>query len=168
MASPAALAATAGLTEVDRLNVCDSAAEAAHGYRVESWLGDLRLNGAVQRGRYDGASAEVMDAGRVVFGSEELVVQARKGRDLVVVLRTSPTAVASVFRPAGAGRYTIAVPKASLELAAQGRVVQKMEFAPGAAWDEVVLRIDGNALGEEGTRLRLRGNYTSYYYWFFQ
>ena len=55
---PATLRATAGLTEVDRLNVCDPRDEQAHGYAFESSLGDLRLHGTVGIADYatDGGS----------------------------------------------------------------------------------------------------------------
>ena len=40
------------LAEVDRLNVCDPADEAAHGYRFDSRLGNLRLHGAARVDQY--------------------------------------------------------------------------------------------------------------------
>jgi hypothetical protein len=160
------LADVAGREEVDRLNVCDSASERAHGYEVVSQLGDLRLWGGVKRGRYAGGR-EVMDAGRAIFGEESFLVRTRKGKDLVIVLRTTSTVPVNVRRPSGARRFTIDVPRALVEVGS-GTAVAKGEFAPGPEWSEVALRLPGAALEEGRTKVRVRGRYASFQYWFFQ
>ena len=90
--------------EVDRLNVCDPADEAAHGYRFDSRLGNLRLLGAARVDRYGGASGpRVADAGRAIIGSESFEVNTAPGRDLVIVMRTAQVVPVNVLRPGGSG-----------------------------------------------------------------
>jgi hypothetical protein len=167
--APRTLAAVAGLTLVDQLNVCDSADEAAHGYGIASTLGSLALGGNVRKARYaDTSLPEVMDAGRAIFGSERFTVKAKKGRELVIVLRTTAVVPVNVMRPAGATQFEVDIPHATVDVMAEGLAAQQLHFQPGADWEEVVLRVRGDWLGAEKTALELRGRYASFHYWFFQ
>jgi hypothetical protein len=60
------------------------------------------------------------------------------------------------------------VPTAGLVVQAQGRMVARLELANVAGWNEHVFRLPGEALGPDGTDLRVSGRYTVFYYWFFQ
>ncbi len=164
--------AVAGLTEVDRLNVGDVRDEAAHAYRYESRRGDLHLAGAVRIDDYDGG-ARVADAGRAILGHESFRVRASKGRELVVVFRTSGSVEARITRPpslglSGPSVFDIAMPEAALRVRAGRRSLPPLQFSNAAGWNEHVVRIPGDALDEGATTLTITGRYASFYYWFYQ
>lgn len=172
---PATLEAVAGLTEVDRLNVCDVADERVHAYRYDSRRGDLRLAGAVQLDSYDsGAEGElVADAGRPILGEERFRVRTARGRDLVVVFRTHSSVQGRTPRASGLSvvsfqSHTIEVPEAGLIVRVGGRSLPPLAFRNGPRWNEHVFRIPGDALAEGTTELSFTGRYASFYYWFFQ
>jgi hypothetical protein len=167
---PKTLEAVAGLREVDRLNVCDSRAEARHGYRFESRLGDLHLNGAVRSESYalKGESTAVLDGGRAILGEESFRISTEPGREMVVLLRTAATAAATALRPAGPLNITLGFPRAGFEVEVNGHALGRVEFQPRAGWDEVAFRIPGRLIPGSETSLRLRGRYASFYYWFYQ
>jgi hypothetical protein len=160
-------AAVQGLRLVDRLNVCDTADEAAHRYRFRSRLGDLRLFGAARIAEYPGG-LRVADGGRVVLGSERFDVAASPGRDLLVLMRTATDVTANVLRPQQAGNYALELHEAGMDLTVDGQPGGRVTFAPGPGWDEVSFRIPGSLLKRARTRLELRGRYAAYYYWFYQ
>lgn len=167
--------AVVGLTEVDRLNVCDVRDEAAHGYRYVSRRGDLRLAGAVRIAAYQGpAGSEIVaDAGRPILGSETFRVRTARGRDLVVVFRTSATVEGRTTRTAGGGPpasqiHEIEVPEAGMIVRVGGRCLAPLAFPNGPGWSEHVFRIPGDALADGTTELALSGRYASFYYWLYQ
>jgi hypothetical protein len=164
--------AVLGLTEVDRLNVCDGHDEARHGYRFRSRLGDLRLNGTVRIAAYTlpgAAGPEVVaDAGRPILGSESFRVRTKRGRDLVVVLRSAASVQANVYRVSGSAQYGIEIPEAGIVVEAEGEPTQRVSFRPRPGWEEVVFRIPGGFLRDGETRLELTGRYAAFFYWFFQ
>ena len=165
------LQATSGLQEVDRLNVCESADEAAHGYRFESRLGNLGLNGTARVDRYAdaGGPAEVVaDAGRAILGHETFRVRTRKGRDLVVVMRTSSSLEANVMRAGGSGQFRVEIAEAGLIVQTAGQTSARVAFRPRPGWDEQAFRIPGSFLEDGHTAVTLTGRYSSFYYWFFQ
>jgi hypothetical protein len=168
---PASLEATRGKAEVDRLNVCDSRDEAAHGYAFESFLGNLRLHGAVRVADYatPGAPPEtVVDGGRAILGRESFWVRVRPGRELTVVLRTADSVNAQVYRATGSGGLSLAVAEAQLTLRVDDAVVSTLSIRPAPGWHEAVFRVPGDQLHAERTRVTLTGRYASFYYWFFQ
>lgn len=164
--------AVAGLEEVDRLNVCDSRDEAVHGYRFQSRLGSLRLNGTARIDSYslpgNPTPEVVIDSGRAVFGSESFRVRAARGRDLVIVTRTAASVAASVHRAGRSDRLGIEIAEAGMIVEAEGQVVDRFALRLGPGWNERILRIRGRSLGETQTLLRISGRYASFYYWFYQ
>ena len=157
------------LTEVDRLNICDPADEAAHGYRFDSRLGNLRLHGAARVDQYGAASGErVADAGRAILGSESFEVNTTPGRDLVLVMRTAQVVPVNVLRPGGGGAPPLQFVESELDVLADGRPAIHARFRPGPGWDEAVVVIPGTALTRARTRIQMTGRYAAYRYWFFQ
>jgi hypothetical protein len=168
---PETMAAVQGLQEVDRLNVCDSRDEAAHGYSFRSGLGGLRLFGAPRVAAYVSAGVDgerVADAGRLIIGEESFLVRTPARRDLIVVLRTADTATAGVLRASGSGQVPMEIPEAGIVLRVDGKSVGRLTFRPRPGWDEQVFRITADRVQAGRTRLELSGRYASYFYWFFQ
>ena len=166
---PQTVQQVATLAEVDRLNVCDPADEAAHGYRFDSRLGNLRLHGAARVDQYGGASGQrVADAGRAIIGSESFEVNTTPGRDLVIVMRTAQVVPVNVLRPGGSGGEPLQFVEAELDALADGRPAAHARFRPRAGWDEAMVVIPGAALTRPRTRIELTGRYAAYRYWFFQ
>jgi len=169
---PQSLEAVRGLAEVDRLNVCDARAEAAHGYRYRSRLGDILLHGAVRIDAYTApgpASGEIVaDGGRAILGEESFRVRCQRGRDLVVVMRTAASARAAVMRASGSGIYGLEIPEVGIAVRAGGELSARLTFRPRPGWDERVFRIPGGFLGDGQTELTISGRFASFYYWFFQ
>jgi hypothetical protein len=168
---PETMAAVQGLQEVDRLNVCDSRDEAAHGYEFRSGLGGLRLFGAPRVAAYASGEADgqrVADAGRLIIGEESFLVRTPARRDLIIVLRTADSATAGVLRASGSGQVPMEIPEAGIVLRVDGKTVGRVTFRPRPGWDEQVFRITADRVQEGRTRLQLSGRYASFYYWFFQ
>jgi hypothetical protein len=166
-----ARAAVADLHEVDHLNVCDNADEAAHHYRFESRAGDILLWGTARVDTYSGSGSpreSVVDSGRVIFGEESFGIPTSAGKDLVVVMRTVRTAAASVRRVSGNSVMTLDLGRPRLRLEANDATVLETDLALVPGWNEAVVRVPGSALRGGKTRLRLRGSYASFYFWFFQ
>jgi hypothetical protein len=160
-------AAVQGLAMVDRLNVCDTADERAHGHRFDSRLGDVRLFGAARIDDYDGGP-RVADGGRVVLGSESFDVATTPGKSLLVLLRTSGSATVNVLRPGDTGNFALELREAGLAVTVDGRPYRRLTFTPGERWDEVAFEIPAERVTRPRTRLELRGRYAAYYYWFYQ
>jgi 4-amino-4-deoxy-L-arabinose transferase-like glycosyltransferase len=172
---PATRAAVEGLGEVDRLDVCDVADEAAHRYRVSSGLGDLRFAGALVIDDYgpEAGGLRVADGGRLVFGGEEFEVRSHGGRDLVVVARMHEAPPVHTFRPElnppnRLRTYTVSVSEAGLVVTTPLGRTPLVTLRNGPGWNEQVLRIPGSLVAEGRTRLRLTGRYDAYQYWFYQ
>jgi hypothetical protein len=167
---PATLEAVRGLTEVGRLNVCDSRDERAHRYRFRSLSGGRRLHGAPRIGSY-GAGGEtemVIDAGRAILGEESFRVRCDPAKELVLVMRTAADASANVRGTEGTGRRTIEFPQAGLILEVNGTPVARSTFQPSEGWEELVLRVPAAALTGPEAAIRVSGRYASFHYWFFQ
>jgi hypothetical protein len=192
---PVTQAAVQGLQEVDRLNVCDTADEAAHGYEFRSGMGGMRLFGVVRVASYsasggsggtgespqleerarihseranDGAAETVADAGRLILGEESFRVRTTAGRDLVIVLRTADSASAGVLRASVSGQFPLQISEAGIVLRVEGKTVGKVSFHPRPGWDEHVLRVTADRVQAGQTEISLSGRYASFYYWFFQ
>jgi hypothetical protein len=168
----AALRAVEGLREVDHLNICDGQDEERHGYGHSSRLGNVALHGTVRIDTYPPQSAAapsttVADAGRMILGRESFRVKASPGRDLVMVLRTAGSAQVGVLGAATSGTFELEVPEAGIQVTASGEVVGRISFRPVPGWNEVVFRIPARLVRGDNTLL-LQGQYTSYFYWFFQ
>jgi hypothetical protein len=157
------------LKEVDRLNVCDPADEAAHGYRFDSRLGNLRLHGTARVDVYGTAEGpRIADAGRAIIGSESFEVNAAPGRDLLIVMRTAQVVPVTILRPGGGAAKPLQFVEAELDVRADGEPAAHVRFRPGEGWDEAVIRVPGTALRLPRTHLEIKGRYAAYRYWFFQ
>ena len=165
-----ARAAVAALERVDQLDVCDPRDEAAHGYRYASRRGELMIAGSVAIGPVATGSGErrLADAGRLILGGESFEVRTRKGRELVVVLRTRSSLVARALRASGGTATEVAVPEAGIVVRAGGREVARLALRNAPGWNEHVIRIPAQAVTEASTRLDLRGRYAAFHYWFYQ
>ncbi len=124
---------------------------------------------------YDGPAGKeiVADAGRAILGGETFRVRTSRGRDLVVVFRTSPAVEARVTRPPALGlsgppALEIEIPEAGIIVRAGNRSFPSVTFRNVRGWNEHVLRVSGDALTEGETALVLRGRYGSFHYWFYQ
>jgi len=163
--------AVGGLEEVDRLNVCDSQDERAHGYAHSSKLGNVALFGTVRIDTYppaaDTPEEKVADAGRVIFGFEEFDVRTRPGRELLVVMRTAGSAQAGAMGVAS-GVHELEVPEAGFVVTANGKPAGQVIHRPAPGWNELSFRVPAALVTADKTRLRLRGRYVSHQFWFFQ
>jgi hypothetical protein len=155
---------------VDELNVCDALAERSHRYESTSVTG-IRLNGVVRVAEYrepGAAAVRVIDAGRAIVGREAFDIAAHRGADVVVVMRTAPQMSVNVLRAAGSGVFDVDFTHSTLQVTADGHALPRLTFQPDQGWFEQVFTIPGSALGEDTTRLELRGQFASFYYWFYQ
>jgi hypothetical protein len=75
---------------------------------------------------------------------------------------------AGTLRASGTGAVRIDFPEAVLSVDVDGSVVADLTFQPRPGWDERVIRVPGASLRSAPMRLRIRGRYASFYYWFFQ
>jgi hypothetical protein len=164
---PRTAQAVGARTEVDRLNVCDPADEAAHGYRFDSRLGNLRLHGTATVDEYAGG-ARVADAGRAILGSESFEVTAAPGKDLLIVMRTAQVVPVNVLRPGGGRAEPLQFVEWELDVLADERPAAHARFRPAAGWDEAVIVVPGAALTRPRTRVTINGRYAAYRYWFYQ
>ena len=162
----AARSAVTALERTDALDVCDPLDEAAHDYRYDSRHGELRLAGSVAIGPAGGVP--LADAGRLIFGGESFHVRSRAGRELVIVMRTRSSIVARGLRASGGLASEVLVPEAGLVIAASGQPALRVTLANAPGWNEHVLRLPKELVGEGSTRLELRGRYASFQYWFYQ
>ena len=109
------------------------------------------------------------DAGRLILGGESFRVRTRAGRDLVMVLRTRSSVVARAMRASGGhgdgGRASRRPASWSRRAAARSRG-SRCANAPG--WNEHLIRVPAEAVGDGVTRLELRGRYAAFHYWFYQ
>ena len=139
--------AVAGLSEVDRLNVCDSRDEAAHRYRYVVAPRQSRA----ERHRADRLLSPRLP-GRPLGGRrrrrprhprQRVVPGARRtpGRDLVVVMRTAGSAQAAVLRSTGSGVFELEVPEAGIIVHARGEMATRVGFRPQPGWNELVFRV---------------------------
>jgi hypothetical protein len=167
---PDAVAATSGLEQTDRLDVCDVRDERAHAYRYDSRSGELVLSGSVALDEVaqPGGARTLADAGRVIFGDESFRVRTRPGRDLVVVLRTHRTVVARTMRAQGAFAVPLELAQAGIVVRAGGEVVLRLTLPNRPGWNEHVFRVPAASLTGDVTQLRLSGRYAAFHYWFYQ
>jgi len=164
-----ARAALASLAEIDRLDVGDPADEAAHGYAVDSRVGDLRIGATVAIAPLGPDGPTLADAGRLVLGRESLRVRnTRAGRDLVVVVRTRTPTGARFLRSSGSTETTVTLPTTVMTVRAGGRVVAQVHAPNAEGWNEHVIRVPAAAVTEGATALELSGRYASYRFWFYQ
>jgi len=162
------LAAVRGLTEVDRLNVCDSRDEAAHQYSFVSSAGAAPVWGTPRVDAYPDANVPIADGGRAILGGESFRIAARPGRELLMVLRTAPAIDASLLQAGGPRRVGVEFPEAAFTIAVDGQAMGRANVHTRPGWNEVVIRITGNLVRGERPRLQLAGRYASFQYWFFQ
>ncbi len=151
--------------------MCDGRDERAHDYRFESRLGSVPLWGTATSDTYTLPNAPeetVIDAGRVILGEESFEVRAESGRDLVVVLRTTPTAAAGVRRASGNSVTTLELGSARFTLDVNETRTLQASVPLHSGWNELVARVPGSAIRTNRPRLRFRGRYASFYFWFFQ
>jgi hypothetical protein len=166
---PETRAATAGLEEVDRLNVADSRDERNHAYRYASGTGGLVLGGSVgidSCGRGEDA-IEIADGGRPILGGERFRVRTHAGRDLVVVLRSHGSVEARGMRAQGPLLVPLEIREAGLVVAAAGRTL-RFAFPNHAGWNEHLFRLPAEALSDGTSEIRIQGRYASFRYWFYQ
>jgi hypothetical protein len=86
----------------------------------------------------------------------------------VIVFRTAPWIQAGTLRASGTGAVRIDFPEAALKVDVGSAVVADETFRPRSGWDERVIHVPGSSLQSAPIRLRVRGRYASFYYWFFQ
>ena len=104
----------------------------------------------------------------MILGHESFRVRARRGRPLVVVLRSNPSVETKILTARGGRVRLLDVPTARLTVLAESLEVARLELTNAPGWNEHVFEIPGDALGEETTELQLLGEYVSFRYWFFQ
>jgi hypothetical protein len=165
---PVTLAAVRSLAEVDRLNVCDSREEAAHDYAFSSSAGVAPVWGTARVDTYPGAGRPIADGGRAILGWESFRVNARPGRDLLLVLRTSPAIDANILAAGGPRRVGVEFPEPALILSIDGQPAGRAAFRTEAGWNELVVRIAGPLVSRARPRLEISGRYAAFQYWFFQ
>jgi hypothetical protein len=165
---PAARASVALLTEVDRLDVCDSRDERAHGYSYDSRRGELLLAGSVSLDAVPGTDGMLADGGRLIVGEESFRVRTRPGRDLVIVLRTHRVVVAQAMTAQGSLAVPVELSELGLAVRANGDLAARFTIPNGPGWNEHVLRIPAARVRSATTELALSGRYAAFRYWFYQ
>ena len=165
-----ARSAVGALQEIDRLDVCDTRDEAAHGYRYLSRRGEILLAGSVGIGPAPLPAGEVLlaDAGRLIVGGESFRVRTRGRRDLVVVLRSRTPVLATAMRAQGALAAPVEVPEMGILLRAGGREVARLALPNRPGWNEHVFRVPADSVSDGTTDLELSGRYAAFHYWFYQ
>jgi hypothetical protein len=163
---PAARAAIAGLSEVDRLDVCDSRDEGAHGYAYDSRRGELMLAGSVSLDL--GPEGTLADGGRLILGGETFRVRTRPGQDLVIVLRTNRVVVAQAMSARGSLAYPVELAEMGLAVRVDGELAARFTIPNGPGWNEHVQRIPAARVRSATTALALQGRYAAFRYWFYQ
>jgi hypothetical protein len=167
--SPDVVAAVAGLTETDRLNVCDARDEAAHGYRFRSRVGTAPLYGTARVDAYAAtASSRFAEGGRAILGDESFRVRTRPGRDLTIVLRTAPSLTVNLFRASGPVGYAMSFPDAVVSLRVDGQPLGRHAFRPPEGWSDVALRVPADRIAGAETAIEISGRYAAFRYWFYQ
>jgi hypothetical protein len=158
------------LDRVDSLDVCDPVDEVGHRYFYSSRQGEVLLAGSVAIGPVpDGSGVRrLADAGRLILGGESFRVRTRAGRDLVMVVRTRESVVVRAMRAAGGLASEVAIPEAGIVILAGSREVARVALKNAPGWNEHVIRLPGEAIGDGETRLELRGRYAAFHYWFYQ
>lgn len=168
-ATPGARDAVGSLAEVDRLDVGNPQDEALHGYSVASRAGDLPVGATVAIAPVAAGEPPLADAGRLVLGHESFRVRStRRGRELVVLMRTRSPVDVRFLRASGPTTAAVAVAEGALVLRAGGRVVATVRLAGTEGWNEHVLRVPGTDVSDGATALTLSGRYASYRFWFYQ
>jgi hypothetical protein len=167
-AAPPTIAALAGLSEVDRLNVCDSQDEAAHDYTFSSTAGTSPLWGTVRIDSYPGGDQPIADGGRAILGWEAFRVSAQPARDLLLVARTSSAIDANLLENGGPRRIGIEFPEATLLVWVDGQAIGRASFHTQPGWNEILLRVPGNLIHRPRPRLEIAGRYAAFQYWLFQ
>jgi hypothetical protein len=165
---PRTIAAVAARKEVDRLNVCDPVDEAAHGYRFESHLGNLRLHGTARVDVYPGGNQRTADAGRAIVGSESFEVNADSGKDLLIVMRTAQVVPVNILRPGGGRAEPLQFVEAEVHVQVDGQPAAQGRFRPAEGWDEMVILVPASAITRPRPRIDISGRYAAYRYWFYQ
>jgi hypothetical protein len=165
---PAARAAVADLTEVDRLDVCDARDESAHGYRYDSRRGEMLLAGSVSLDAVPGAEGVLADGGRLILGGESFRVRTRPGRDLVIVLRTHRAVVAQAMTAQGSLAVPVELGQVGIDVRTDGERAASFAAPNGPGWNEHVLRVPAAHVRSSTTELVLSGRYAAFRYWFYQ
>ena len=153
--------------------MCDPRDEAAHDYAVPLLPATYRLSGAARVDEYAAGDAATRVGGRADArpGRRALHRRApRPGRDLLIVLRTAPSARAIVCDRSGPAGVRPRVPGGGVEPARQRRSPPgTAAFRPRPGWDEMVFKVDGGAHRRRRARaLELHGRYAAFRYWFYQ
>jgi hypothetical protein len=165
---PRTIAAVAAREEVDRLNVCDPADEAGHGYRFDSQLGNLRLHGTARVDVYPGADHKMADSGRAIVGTESFEVNAVPGNDLLIAMRTAQVVEVNILRPGGGRAEPLQFVEAEVQVRVDGQPAAQGRFRPGEGWDEMLILVPAAAITRHRPRIEISGRYAAYRYWFYQ
>jgi hypothetical protein len=62
----------------------------------------------------------------------------------------------------------VGVPATGIVVQAGGREVARLSVENAAGWNEHVVRLPADAVGDGSTRLELSGRYAAFHYWFYQ
>ena len=159
---PSSLAAIAGLTRVDAVNIAHLPDEDAHAYRWWQAVSRPGFATEVYELTYIDCAAHgctVLDGGRLLTGGESMRIATRPGEDLIWIMRVHPRDAVTLRlwiddQPVGT-RVIPAVPGRWLEIAS---------FVPGAliTGGEARVRVEADITDPAA------GHYMPYYHWFYQ
>jgi hypothetical protein len=86
----------------------------------------------------------------------------------VLVLRTAPAIQAPQVRVGGGMLVELGFGEGELKVQAGGRSAATLRARAAAPWDEWVLRVPGELVRAERTRIEVAGRYASFHWWAYQ
>lgn len=157
------------LEQTDRLDVGWLDDEERCGYRWWTRLAGARLAPVTVKGELGGR--EILEVGQPVVGSDSFRVRVKKGKALVVVLRTGSVASGTMTRMDRAltpGRIEFGEP-VRLKPVVNGRLLDEMvvEGTRGVL-SEGTFEIPADAVDSEELAVTLGGDHLALAYWFYQ
>ena len=157
-----------GVSLCDRVDVGYEKEERAHDYRVLTNYHMPEFHPFLQAGKRKGET--IVDGGRVVFGGDEMSVNARPGRDLHVVMRTYPERKVHYARMLGGNAFRFAVSgRIRMNLSVDGQQIGAAEMVvPTDGFADVAFTIPGSSITTSRPRIAFLGDHITCGYWFYQ
>ena len=113
----------------------------------------------------------IVEAGRLLLGGDEMTIPLALGKDVEVVLRTAATATATApgaYGAAAGGKCLFSNPM-ELHIEVDGREIGNAAFyVENKGFSDVHFTIPGSAIVRTPCRVAFHGDHVAYGYWFYQ
>lgn len=143
--------------------------ERAVDYRVFDRYARRPFEPFIQLGELRGR--KIVEAGRLVFGGDEMTVPLQAGHDAMVVMRTLPhvTAVLSdgMSRDTVSGSFGPKI-RLNVQIGSDGMPFPVELDCPTNGFADVAFRIPGSAISSSSPRVAFLGDHIACAYWFYQ